>query len=39
MTLKKLLAWAFLALVALGSCALLERGDGELERYGYEDVR
>jgi hypothetical protein len=39
MTLKRLLAAAFLALVALGSCVLLEQGDGELERYKYEELR
>jgi len=36
---RKVLAWVFLALVALGSCALLEQGDGELERYKTEEVR
>jgi hypothetical protein len=36
---RRALAWVFLALVALGSCALLERGDGSLERYKYEEVR
>lgn len=33
---RRVLAWVFLLLVALGSCAILEQGDGELERYKYE---
>lgn len=36
---RKILAWVFLALIALGSCVLLEQGDGSLERYKTEDVR
>jgi hypothetical protein len=36
---KRLLAWIFLALCALGACVLLEQGDGELDHYHYEEVR
>jgi len=36
---RRILAWAFLALCALGACVLLEQGDGELERYKYEEMR
>jgi hypothetical protein len=36
---RKVLTWIFLAFVAMGSCALLERGDGSLEPYKIEEVR
>lgn len=36
---RKILSWVFLALVAMGSCALLEQGTGELEPYKTEEVR
>jgi hypothetical protein len=37
--LRRALVAVFLALVALGSCVLLEQGDGELEPYKYEEMR
>lgn len=36
---RRVLAWALLALFGLLALALLEQGDGELDRYKVEDVR
>lgn len=36
---RRALAVVFLVLCALGSCVLLEQGDGTLEPYKYEEVR
>jgi hypothetical protein len=36
---RRALSILLLALAALGSCVLLEQGDGELDHYKYEETR